>query len=299
MKVKKNFEAILLIMLCLLLKNDYIFANDTKIIINNVYIGGWDCPKKRTNLKPTGNYCRLPHKAAEENIEKQEFVKQFIAIDLRGVSIEHKCSDIKEYLEAAESWSLLSLSNANIVILIQDDFVWWWKKCTQKNIEFLRLTKMAITKHNKILLYGITFYETDFDKLTDNELFAMGKQIDALHFYFHRRSNVNNYSMYINMIKKYFPRTKIIFGVYNYDRRNYERRYDSDNVEIKLFIDQLNYCYKKLMTDNSILGIEFYPGSLGEPKRLLMRKKLIGDAHAEKITKEINLVLERWLIDVL
>jgi len=298
MKIQKYCLAILLTIFFLLINNHNAFADKIRDISKGIYIGGWDCPTKRTNEKPEGNYCRLPHRASEENLKKLESVKQFIAINLRGITADQKCSDFESYLEAAELWSLLSLRNKNIVILTHDDFVAWWIKCTKRNVEIFSKTKAAINKHNKKLLYGITFYETDFDKLTDNALFAMGEQIDVLHFYLHRRSNVKNYGRYVSSIKKYFPNAKIIFGVYNYDRRNYEKRYDNDDMEKTLFVDQLNYCYKKLRTDNSVLGIEFYPGSLGEPQRLLMRDKLIGDENAKKITTEINAALENWLLDL-
>lgn len=177
---------------------------------------------------------------------------------------------IEEYMADIEEAVKFSLEEKSVIDIAQDDYLGWYNFYKKKNV---RNIKKIINK-NPSLLYGATIYEDDLTKF--RFMSGINNYIDIIHFYLHKRNHITRISSYLSILKGYFPKAKIILGIYNMDRRNYEKRdYHTKEDEINLFQKQLKK-YISLM--DTIDGIEFFPGGLGNEENLVKNRNITGDS---------------------
>jgi hypothetical protein len=238
------------------------------------YIGGWGLPSRDYIDQYGINYARVGYSALR--IEKVPN-NIFLTIGM-GYRIEKKTyRSFEDYLSQAEEISKLSVKIKNVIAISQDDFSGWWERYANKNPKRFFLVWQKIKQISNNVFYGATIYEDDFEKLSPEELIIIGNHIDLVHFYLHDRNNLNKYDTYLEYLNTYFPKAKIILGIYHQDRRDYEKRYVSIDDELGLFETQLNTCFD-LLEEERIDGIEFYPGRLGNAEKIIRERKISGES---------------------
>jgi hypothetical protein len=119
--------------------------------------------------------------------------------------------------------------------------------------------------------FGITVYENQFSNGEVEKLRLspeLRQQIDVVHLFPHFRKQNQAFSAYVEKSKQIFPNSKVILGVYAYDRREYipcaqgDSHHCSDQEEVNLF-SQLLKQDLDLAQSGAVQGLEFYPGSFG------------------------------------
>jgi hypothetical protein len=238
-------------------------------------IGGWGMPSQRYGKEYCVNYARGVFKL--DNNKMLELAEQkgyFLVLNL----VEHRGTgndlSVKEYLESAENFSGYRKRNENVIGVSQDDFRSWWKNWARGRSDTIAAVRDKIKTPTSALLYGGTFYEDDFEKMSQDEISVISRNIDLVHFYLHKRYNLTNYDKYFQVLKANFPSSRIILGIYNYDRRAYEKRGVTRQEELFLFRQQIELCFEYLRIP-SVTGVEFYYG-LGENERVAARYKISG-----------------------
>jgi hypothetical protein len=265
-----------------------------------IFIGGWGFPSGETNEKFRLNYARVVLPPTESSVRSIIREKLLVAVNLKAFYRDDhsnkKGRPIEDYLEDAEKWSERSIEVADLIVAIsQDDFGNWWRKYADRDIQLIAKVSENIRKYNGRLCYGVTIYEDDLRKTPANEWVGIGKYVDMVHFYLHKRTNLGNYSEYMDRLEKYFPKAKIILGIYNYDRRSYEKRAASDGDEIKLFQRQMDKCLA-IISDRHAIGIEFYPGILSDKPDKSNNYDI--DDSARKVNQEIESYIHIKLQDI-
>lgn len=239
----------------------------------SLLIGGWEFAESGYAQKNRVNYARVVYEPTESNARNICSKKFHTTVNLKAKS-KGQLRARDEFLADAREWANLSTRYHCIMELAQDDFGNWWQKYYKKDRSIVLSVKDAIRKGNPDLQYGATLYEDDLTRLTADELNFLGKHVDVVHFYLHKRDRLNNYDQYIQKIKYHFPSAKIILGVYRTDRREYEKRLkSSEKEEMDLFMKQLNVCFA-MVKRKAAAGIEFYPGSLGNDDGFLSRRSM-------------------------
>jgi len=254
-----------------------------------VLIGGWGFAESGYAQKNKINYSRVVYEPTENNARKICSKKFMTTVNIK-VESKGQLLARDEFLAGVKEWANLSNKYRCIAELAQDDLGRWWNKYYKKDRSIILSVKDAIKKVNPNLQYGATIYEDDLTRLTGEELSFLGKNLDVVHFYLHKRDRLNNYDQYIQKIKYHFPSAKIILGVYRTDRREYEKRLTSaEEEEMDLFTKQLNYCLT-MAKRKKVDGIEFYPGTLGNDEDVLTGRKMQGnEAKAFRMmSKKIN-----------
>jgi hypothetical protein len=239
----------------------------------SLLIGGWGFAESGYAQKNRVNYARVVYEPTESNARNICSKKFHTTVNLKAKSTGQLLAK-DEFLAGVREWANLSTRYRCIAELAQDDFGRWWQKYYKKDRGIILAVKDAIKKGNPNLQYGATLYEDDLTRLTADELNFLGKNVDVVHFYLHKRDRLNNYGQYIQKIKYHFPSAKIIFGVYRTDRREYERRLkSSEKEEMDLFMKQLEVCFA-MVKRKAADGIEFYPGSLGNDDGVLRGRSM-------------------------
>ncbi len=124
---------------------------------------------------------------------------------------------------------------------------------------------------NPNLRLGLTVYQ---DELTSTRfpLMELGAQfrnsVDFVHLYPHYRKEAQTFPEAVQLAKQIFPSSKIIAGIYAYDRRDYvpcERGNPApctNQEELDLFAKSLKERLAMLGSPD-VAWIEFYPGDFG------------------------------------
>jgi hypothetical protein len=124
---------------------------------------------------------------------------------------------------------------------------------------------------NPKLRLGITVYE---DELASSRfpLSQLDQQfrnsVDFVHLYPHYRKESQTFAAAVQLTKQIFPSSKVIAGIYAYDRRDYvpcthgNSTPCSNQEEISLFAQSLKERLAMLGTSD-VEWLEFYPGSFG------------------------------------
>jgi len=282
----------------LLLLTGLLFVqNSAEAFTSLKYIGGYGFPAEDYSEKYKINYARVvftPERYFTKEVESRGL---FITLNLRyrtGERENRQTIPISDYITNAEQVIRYSAGVNNVIAVSQDDFRDWWVHYAKRNVKILEAVSGKINKINPKLMYGATIYENDLDKLSAKEWKEIAKYINLVHFYLHQRPTVNDYDRYLDLVQTYFPKAKIILGIYHYDRIAYERRIATTKQEMGLFTKQLNVCFNKLSDDN-IIGIEFYPGRLGKPIDTAMKKN--HSPESSKLFYDMNSQVEKKLLN--
>jgi len=246
-------------------------GNDTQLI------GGWGYPSDEFLTTGKINYTRVVVYPAKSSFHLLQEKKNYINIGISAIDSSQNYKSINEYIDDLKKWSDYINQPSNIIAFSQDDFVSWWTKATNRDPEALSQIKNAIKSIGSNFYYGATIYETDFDKLSKDQIKAIERNIDLICFYLHKRNNVNDYSRIWNNLRGLFPKSEILLGIYNYDRRGYEKRSASKDEELRLFKKQIDFCFS-MLKNNEIKGIEFYPGSLGDNEMIVRKFNITGES---------------------
>jgi hypothetical protein len=181
--------------------------------------------------------------------------------------------DPKVIAENAAQYSKFSLEEPRLHELDIDDFAdhfTGW--CRSLRCEDLLRQVIENTKSkNRNLKFGITIYEDQLSGLLANPRFTpdLRKRIDTVHLFFHTRSNGPNFEAYLKQIKQNFPNARVIGGSYPYDRIDYEKSRNSTAEERDLQKRTLRV-ETRLLSEDAIAGVEFYPGHFGMEERLTL-----------------------------
>jgi hypothetical protein len=171
--------------------------------------------------------------------------------------------DEARYL-AGVSYTLFKLTEISI-----DDFMDWYVavKRTGDTLVLDQVIDAAKTGNPTLRFFGVTIYETD---LPGGSLVSVAdvlqeqrERIDVVHLYCHYRQNCGNLSLYVSAVRNWFASSKVVIGLYNYDRRKVEgRESTSTEQEVKMFSDSVKLACS-LVTSGRANGIEFFPGYFG------------------------------------
>ena len=168
----------------------------------------------------------------------------------------------------------LALSHPNLAEVGFDDFV---SQCEKTHLGPAELSSLLQTIASNLksrsakVQFGATIYQ---DQLVNGELDRLQlsegarQSIDIVHLFPHFRKERKSVMDYIAEAKRVFPNTKVILGVYAYDRREYlpcsagEHTACSSEEEVNLF-DQIFREDLRIASTGGAAGIEFFPGSFG------------------------------------
>jgi len=129
----------------------------------------------------------------------------------------------------------------------------------------------GVKSEGSTLKFGATIYEDDLDspELSDAKMPASVRaKFDLVHLYLHYRNHAGEIPAYLQRAAKLFPASKIILGVYAYDRISYipcgkgDSRPCSRQEEMNEFAKALDADIA-LLESGAASGLEFYPGSFG------------------------------------
>lgn len=175
-----------------------------------------------------------------------------------------------EYLADIKEAADFAATEAKVISISQDDYIGWYRKYNSIAKEVRNIIKNARQK----LRYGATIYDDDFDKKI---IAVVGRDIDLVHFYFHKRTRAKQINAYMEKLNTYFPHAKIILGIYNMDRREYEKRSPAAHVEVSMFKRQLKDSMA-LLNAGKVSGIELFPGGLGNEANVIKNKGIAGES---------------------
>jgi hypothetical protein len=264
----KNRIVLLFLLFGILFYVESISAVENHISLTSTtkLVGGWDNPEGDFKTKYKINYARgvyTPNALGKRNVQGDLFITLNLIDIRRGTNGEIRTKTVEEYISDAREAIRYSADNPNIIAVSQDDFKSWWVKYAKRTPDILSTISANIKRVNPKLMYGATIYETDIDELSGEEWKQISKYINLIYFYLHKRTNEKDYNRYFNFLNTYFPQSKIILGIYHYNRIDYEKRMSLPKEELDLFSKQLDDCLDQL-SNNNIIGIEFYPGRLGK-----------------------------------
>lgn len=260
------------------------------------YIGGYGFPSEDYVTKYKINYARVVYTPQPYFTKEVESSNLFITLNIRyrdGEKGERATIPVADYIANAEEALRYSTKAKNIIAISQDDFRDWWAKYAKRDVKILAAISKKINEINPNIMYGATIYENDLDRLSPKEWQEIARHINLVHFYIHQRPSVNEYDRYLNLVKSYFPKAKIILGIYHYDRIAYERRKATSKQEADFFTKQINTCFDKLSDDN-VIGIEFYPGRLGKSIDAAIKKEQ--STTSRELYNEMKLQMEKKLL---
>jgi hypothetical protein len=201
---------------------------------------------------------------AQKVSREQGVSKVFLAIALKG-------DQTPAY---AREYSRLSLNHPALYEVGFDDFVGQSEKLQlgmPATSALLDEIARELKEANPNLRLGLTVYE---DELTSSRfpLMELGAQfrnsVDFVHLYPHYRKEAQTFPAAVQLAKQIFPSSKIIAGIYAYDRRDYvpcERGNPTpctNQEELDLFAKSLKERLAMLGSPN-VAWIEFYPGDFG------------------------------------
>jgi hypothetical protein len=184
--------------------------------------------------------------------------------------------DYSGLLREASDLARQSLTS-NIRGISIDDFMTWYLAIRQEHREDAFPTLLdAIYSINPALEFSITIYHDQLPPGPRGYSTSMipmewRRRIRTVYLYLHSRPEQANTAKYASIAQREFPSSKIVLGVYNYDRRKDELGYHASHSlerEMDLFSDQLrNAC--ALVAKGRATGVEFFPGALGEEDQYL------------------------------
>jgi hypothetical protein len=200
---------------------------------------------------------------AERLAKSQGVDKVFLAIAL---NTEKTVAYVREY-------SQLSVSHPSLYEVGFDDFV---SQCERQKLDASSLSALLnqiareLKSANPKLHLGITLYEDEINSSS----FPLGqldeqfrKNVDFVHLYPHYRKEAQSFSSSVQKATQIFPASKIIAGIYAYDRRDYlpcsrGGAPCTNQEELSLFAQSLKERLAILGSSN-VEWIEFYPGNFG------------------------------------
>lgn len=116
------------------------------------------------------------------------------------------------------------------------------------------------------LKFGVTLYaeelSSSFRVRASDVAPATRAKVDVVHLYVLDRSNCERFDRYVEQTRRLFPKAEVIAGLYNYDRRAFEKRAQSGDEEADLFSRCLDVA-TDLRKKGTVTGIEFYPARFG------------------------------------
>jgi hypothetical protein len=174
----------------------------------------------------------------------------------------------------ARAYSELSLRNPLLYEVGFDDFVSQAQRQREPFPDLsLRLRDIArrLKSANPDLKFGLTIYmdNVSSSRFPLDRLDAeFRRNVDYVHLYPHYRREKESFSSVVRKIEGIFPNTRVIGGVYAYDRRDYlpcalgNSARCSNEEELSLFEDQLRERWD-MFRSGRISWIEFYPAAFG------------------------------------
>ena len=177
-------------------------------------------------------------------------------------------------LTYAREYSRLSVGSPILYEVGVDDFV---GQSERQKLSPTALSAMlseivkALKSENPKLQFGITLYmdELESPEFRLSELsYEFRQAVDVVHLYPHFRKETQTFETALQETRTLFPRSKVIAGLYAYDRRDYlpcargSRIPCSNQEEIELFRDALQDRWA-LLRNGDVSAIEFYPGNFG------------------------------------
>lgn len=195
---------------------------------------------------------------------KGDAAEIFLAVPLKTETVGYG----RQYAE-------LSRNSTSVVEIGVDDFTGQYERLlsaeASKAADALNALIEGVKSGDSKLKFGATIYEDELESaaLADPNLpRAVRVKFDLIHLYLHFRSNGGNTSAYVTHAKELFPNSKIILGVYAYDRISYipcakgPSRVCSKQEELNYFGEALDADIT-LLKNGDVSGLEFYPGSFG------------------------------------
>ena len=187
-----------------------------------------------------------------------------------------KQQDYPGLLNEVSDLARQSLTN-NIRGVSIDDFMTWYLAIRDEHREDMFPTLLD-TMHsiNPALEFSITIYHDQLPPGPRGYSTSMipaewRRRVGTVYLYLHSRPEQVNTRKYVSIAQREFPRSRIVIGVYNYDRRKDELGYHpahSLEREMELFSDQLrNAC--ALVAKGKAAAVEFFPGALGQEDKYL------------------------------
>jgi len=174
----------------------------------------------------------------------------------------------------AREFSRLSLHAQAVYEVGFDDFV---GQCEKQKLDPSSLSGLLnqiahdLKSANPKLRFGVTVYE---DELASPNSFVtrldeeFRKSVDFVHLYPHYRKEAQSFSADVQKALQFFPNSRIVAGIYPYDRRDYlpcargNSTPCTNQEEVSLFAQSLKERLAMLGTSN-VEWIEFYPGNFG------------------------------------